>query len=188
MHKVLVGAYWELCGPHPAVLRFRASLRQTPDCSAVLGRAGSWHGRRLGRRHLAGPAARWNSGGTFTPSRVPGSPRPVTLSGCLPAPHLSVVFPPESPCLHPPSQLFPSSVCLGSLKGSQPPFLRFKKKLCVSPGQQPNAFPLFSGTKQTFSGRGRRLFPSLQHPAPSQVQNACSRAPLAWGGGLGSPG
>lgn len=52
--------------------------------------------------------------------------------------------------------------------------------------------PLFSGTKQTFSGEGAGAdsFPSPQHPAPLQVQNARSRAPVAWGwrGGPPSPG
>lgn len=47
--------------------------------------------------------------------------------------------------------------------------------------------PLFSGTKQTFSGEGAGAdsFPSPQHPAPLQVQNARSRAPgVGWGPSL----
>lgn len=185
MHKVLVGVYWELCGPHPAVLRFRASLRRRPlTGSAVLGRAGSWHGR-LGRRHLgrqgfAGTRAARSRRVGF-PGLSPGHPE--RLSSC---PTLVRRLPSGVSLSPPASQLFLGLSRMPRSAVNRPS--RDSKRSFVFPrGQQPNA-SLFSGTKR-FSEAGADSFPSPQHPAPLQVQNACSRpAGLGVGWGPGSPG
>lgn len=176
--------------PTPAVLlRFRASLRRRPRLLR-----GPGQGRKLARPP-AGPAPLGRAGCSLELARhlraESGSrvSRPVTLSGSpTPAPPAqSVVLSPESPCLRPPSQLFPSLVCLGSPVAQSTALPEIQKEVLCFPGGSSLMLPLFSGTKQTFSGEGAGAdsFPSPQHPAPLQVQNARSRAPAAWGWGEG---
>lgn len=153
------------------------------------GTAAGWAGATWPGRLLAGTRA--------APSRrvgFPGLPpsHPERLPPPPPSPALYVVLSPESPGLRPPSQLFPSSVCLGSPVAQSTALPEIQKEVLCFPGGSSLMLPLFSGTKQTFSGEGAGAdsFPSPQHPAPLQVQNARSRAPVAWarGGGPLSPG
>lgn len=192
MHKVLVGVYWELCGPHPAVLRFRASLRRRPRLLR-----GPGQGRKLARPP-AGPAPLGRAGCSLELGRhvhaESGSrvSRPVTLSGCLPRPTL-VRRLPSGVSLSPPAlSAFPLLGLSREPRSAVNRPSRDSKRSFVFPrGQQPNASLVFRNKADIqWGGAGADSFPSPQHPAPLQVQNACSRAPLAWGwgGGPGSPG
>lgn len=135
-------------------------------------------------------AGRLLAGTRAAPSRRVGFPGlPPGHPEWLPRPPAtpSVVLPPESPCLCPPSQLFPSSVCLRSPVAQSTALPEIQKEVLCFPGGSSLMLPLFSGTKQTFSGEGAGAdsFPSPQHPAPLQVQNARSRAPgVGWGPSL----
>lgn len=182
------------CCPPPPTLRSschsRPACRDVQGCSEVLGWTGSWHSRRLGRRHLAELTARWNSRSTFAQSRVPESPagHPERLSHPHPHPPPSLRSLPVS-APPPPRHFFPLR---REPRAQSTALLEIQKEVLCFPGGCSLMLPLFSGTKQTFSGEGAGAdsFPSPQHPAPLQALNAPSRAPGAWGGlgGLIFPG